>query len=231
MTEQPNGPEAKPLATWRPLVLWSAAIVAFLGLVWFAAAVVVPAYEVHRAIDDAKRAPPAPPGTLMAKLGGPEPAARKLSIYLSLPKALIYREPSEDQRWWSLYNDKRGIAVGVLGDCGKHGVPTLVRMLDHSEARMRSEAASALGSIGPDARDAVPALIRALSDDDHGSKEYGHGPPLFVCRSAAEALGDIGPDAAAAVAALQQLCERSSREIVRETAARAIDKIRVKRTE
>ena len=56
-----------------------------------------------------------------------------------------------------------------------------------------------LGHIGPDARAAVPALIRSLDDNDE-----------FVHSAAAAALGKIGPAAAVAVPAMIKALEASS---------------------
>src|SRR5882672_1444287 len=62
---------------------------------------------------------------------------------------------------------------------------------------VREEAASALGTIGPSATNAVPALIEALNDEKPR-----------VQWAAAAALGNIGPDAKAAVPALIKRVER-----------------------
>ena len=62
-------------------------------------------------------------------------------------------------------------------------VPSLIAALK-KDALVRQNAALALGQIGPDARDAVPALKEALGDSE-----------WTVRRHAAIALGHIGPDA------------------------------------
>jgi HEAT repeat protein len=58
------------------------------------------------------------------------------------------------------------------------------------------EAAAALDRLGPQASEAVPALILALKDAD-----------VHVRKLAALALGDIGPDAVVAVPALTEACQ------------------------
>lgn len=65
---------------------------------------------------------------------------------------------------------------------------------DH-DSEVRASAAESIGRIGPTARQAVPALIALLSNDE----EEDH-----VLSAAAEALGLIGPDSKAAVLVLQQ---------------------------
>ena len=67
--------------------------------------------------------------------------------------------------------------------------------LKSHDADVRRAAARALGDIGPDAKDAVPALIEALEDDE-------------VSLIAIWALGQIGPAARSAAPAITQLMER-----------------------
>src|SRR5262245_61803438 len=68
-------------------------------------------------------------------------------------------------------------------------VPQLCQiMATHPDEGVRWEAARTLGKIGPHAKSAVPALVKAMMD-----------PAAKVREHAAEALGDIGPEAAVAV--------------------------------
>jgi HEAT repeat protein len=60
---------------------------------------------------------------------------------------------------------------------------------------VRAPAADALGSIGPAAKAAVPAL---------GERLLATVEQTYVLRSAAAALGNIGPDAAGALPELQR---------------------------
>jgi len=89
-------------------------------------------------------------------------------------------------------------AINVLGMIGpekirpkvREATDALVRALSDPYWRTRSNAATALGNMGPAAREAVPALTRALQDTAN------------VQWSAAKALGAIGPAAREAVPTL-----------------------------
>jgi HEAT repeat protein len=63
-----------------------------------------------------------------------------------------------------------------------------MQSLDDPNPLIRYRAARVLARIGPDALEAVPALVRHLNDVD-----------ISVRREAARALGQIGPQAAEAV--------------------------------
>ena len=76
----------------------------------------------------------------------------------------------------------------------------------------RVQAAKALGGIGPDAKDAVGALIKSLDDESD------------VRKAAAKALGKIGPDAKKAVDVLVKILDTYDHE-VREAAAEALGEI------
>jgi HEAT repeat protein len=96
-------------------------------------------------------------------------------------------------------------------------VATLVGLLSDQDSVVDSEAARALGLIGPEAEAAVPALIEALKDE----REWG----LVPC-AAAVALGDIGPAARPAVSALKEMAENNKDASLRRVAARAMKRIR-----
>ena len=74
--------------------------------------------------------------------------------------------------------------------------------------------ALALGEIGPDAKIAVPILIKALDDEYEG-----------VRRFAALALGKIGPEAEQAVPALIISLRDDRDKDVRSSAAKALGQI------
>ena len=63
-----------------------------------------------------------------------------------------------------------------------------------SDFEVRRAAIKALGKIGPDARAAIPALIRNMKDENAFIREYS-----------AESLGQIGPVAKEAVPQLIEL--------------------------
>jgi HEAT repeat protein len=99
-----------------------------------------------------------------------------------------------------------------------------------SEHPNRDNAAAALGQFGPAAKDAVPALTKALDDQNicHEAAKAlvrilpaDEAVPLFVPRlqelngsvhqTAAEALGLLGPDAEEAAGALIQMSESKTK--------------------
>ena len=81
--------------------------------------------------------------------------------------------------------------VWILTILGPIAVPTIAMALKDQDTKVRQQAASKLGGMGPAAAEAVPALIEALKDQGEE-----------VRRSAASALGSIGPVAVEAIPAL-----------------------------
>ena len=67
-------------------------------------------------------------------------------------------------------------------------------LVNDPDPDVRQAAAFALGEIGPDAAEAVPALTKALGDRDDA-----------VRKSFIEALGSLGPEAKPAVTALAKV--------------------------
>jgi hypothetical protein len=97
-------------------------------------------------------------------------------------------------------------------DGGKEAVPVLVELVKEKDLWVRTLAMRSLARIGPEAREAVPALIAVLDDnravDPFDEPGVGLGTDWAVWpvyREAAEALGAIGPDAKAAVPVLIEL--------------------------
>jgi hypothetical protein len=60
--------------------------------------------------------------------------------------------------------DCQRYAAKALGRFGKAAVPHLLKVLEGKDAVARMWAVRALGQIGPDAQEAIPALVRARSD-------------------------------------------------------------------
>ncbi|MBC8875889.1 MAG: HEAT repeat domain-containing protein [Planctomycetes bacterium] len=64
------------------------------------------------------------------------------------------------------------VASRALVTVGSEAVPILIEDLSHSRADIRQWAATVLGEIGADAREAIPPLVGAMSDDvDPGVRE------------------------------------------------------------
>ena len=217
--------------TWRPIALWSAAILLALGLAWFVGAVAVPVWQTRAAVK--KHAINSDFIGAVRSLGGPEQAASKLRFYFLLP-----------ERW----TESRWFAARLLGHCGPSAAPSLRRLLRAPESEstdvriqaldslndlapssavpeliaaledkdptVRSMSAKVLGRIGPQAQEAVPALTRILTDIYSNTR----------C-SAARALGEIGPGASEAIGPLTKAGVDPEGE-VRAAAAEALKKIR-----
>lgn len=105
--------------------------------------------------------------------------------------------------------EARGRAAYALGGIGEPAIPALIEALNHEDRDVRSNAAYALGRIGEPAKDAVPVLMKAMSNDD------------YVRLGAAEALGKIGEPA---VPALVEALNHED-EDVRRNAASVLGKI------
>jgi HEAT repeat protein len=94
-------------------------------------------------------------------------------------------------------------------------VPTLIKELHARNADRRLKAAQALTNLGPDAKDAVPALIHALKTDRDSRVRIW----------AANALGRIGPAAKDGVPALIDASRADSEIIVRRASAMSLGQI------
>jgi len=134
------------------------------------------------------------------RLGGPKSAAERLARYLRLPE-------------WATTNARKQNAIYLLRSCGEWAVPPLTEMLDESKRDFYRCACSSLRFIGPNAKEAVPALVKGLSSTD-----------AYVRVSAVSPLGRIGPEARAAVPALVKALEDSDAD-VRRLAAWALGEI------
>ena len=129
-------------------------------------------------------------GPIVERFGGPERAAKRLRLFLRLPRWAI---PAswENDRW---------VAVATLRACDAPAVPVLVEALD--DERVRSTAARTFAWVGPEARAAAGHLIEALED-----------PSADVRRNAAWALGRIGWDTPAISEALVRALDDEERGV------------------
>jgi HEAT repeat protein len=208
-----DAPPAPPLRTWRPMAAWTAGLLLVLGLIWFAAAVVAPLWQV-RAVLEQVRHGGVPAGEAVQLLGGSERAAVSVGLYLRLPNRIVgNRREACDLLLSCDLSGGKGLAYllgdpdestaalaghALMGLSVEHGpemaslVPALTKALAHKHPSVRGYSAVTLSRIGPEAVGAVPALISLLDDKDTGSE-------------AIDALGNIGPGARAAEARLKQL--------------------------
>lgn len=92
-------------------------------------------------------------------------------------------------------------AVEAIAHYEEAAVPSLRRLLDHEDQRVRCYACSALIRLGPHAREATPDLVAIVSDPE----EIGR-----TREDAMLALAQIGPAAASAVPVLQRLLREDS---------------------
>jgi HEAT repeat protein len=115
----------------------------------------------------------------------------------------------------------------AFGSLGRRAVPTLISVLeDDRNFDSQLEAATCLGFIGPEAEEAVPALIKALGKK--GTKKWGV-LTLRLDTHAAWALEHLGEKAKAAIPALEQLAKDTD-EDVRTSAREALAAIRGQRS-
>jgi HEAT repeat protein len=88
------------------------------------------------------------------------------------------------------------IAGGNEGEL-RHKEKTIdewIKELDHNDVEVRRNAARALGQKGPEAKEAIRALIEVLQDKDE-----------YVRTAAGRALGKMGPEAERAISALMKM--------------------------
>jgi len=81
-------------------------------------------------------------------------------------------------------------ALGLFRADAAAAVPDLIGVLEHPNGNIRQRAALALGRIGAPAKEAIPALSKAIDTENLLPLYRG-----IVVSAAVEALGGIGPDA------------------------------------
>ncbi len=118
------------------------------------------------------------------------------SVRRATMQGLVTMQQTAKPAWGEmirLFNDDdssvRGTLARGLGGMGVEGVPTLTKLLGDKDAHVRAAAADSLGTIGPAAKDAAPALKRLLTD----MGMLGELAPR-VCHHAGEALAKILSD-------------------------------------
>lgn len=154
--------------------------------------------------DDAREAIP----DLIALLGDSdsrvrESAAKALGAFTTLDKtavAPLVELFSEDIRT----SFAAGYAAGAVAKTGKAGVGRLVTALRDSSSGVRKYAARGLGLIGPDAKEALPQLVRLLKTDRDTD----------VRREAATALGRIGTDTEESLVTLIDLVKSRNKDLL-----------------
>jgi hypothetical protein len=124
MITQPIDSSTKPPRTWRPMLLWTLAILLVLGLVWFVTGVVVPAVGTNRILRelDSRRTKVEPcpiwdretEAGALERLGGAEKAFARLRIYRALPASIATHQQA---------------ALRLIGLCGGRALPVLRRAL------------------------------------------------------------------------------------------------------
>src|SRR5690242_14914360 len=82
-------------------------------------------------------------------------------------------------------------------------VDALIKQLKSPDSDMRRQAATKLGEIGKEAKNAGPALVTAIKTDKD----------LFVRRFSAQSLGQVEADPKLAVPALAALLKEDSKEL------------------
>ena len=182
-----ESPVEKPRSK-RIYVYWGVALALLLGLGLFCWKVVVPVMETGAVLREdyfgAGRQSIGYPwndqavATAIKRLGGPKAAAWRIGLYLR-----VSRRPDLH----------RHNAARILGNCGKHAVPTLVRLMRDENMYVSFRAVASLGLTGSPR--AFEPLMRALKSDDHITRY-----------AAAGALGRLGDDRAvgALTSALEQ---------------------------
>lgn len=92
----------------------------------------------------------------------------------------------------------------ALAGVGAPAVPALTKLLGDPDRQIRFHAARTLGEIGPEAKAAVPSLIRELDWElEHFGPDHDSRRHTFVW-----ALGQIGPEAHAAIPSFKILFKR-----------------------
>lgn len=136
-------------------------------------------------------------GELIGVTQGGSRAANLLSIFVNVTEVRTVLDDYLRQKGGRWVGDARPpLRTGKTGP-SMGDLASVIKSLEHKDAKIRSKAAGLLGDVGPAARLGVPGLLKLLSDHD----------PL-VRRVAGEALNKIGPPEAADVQLLVTTLEQ-----------------------
>lgn len=141
-------------------------------------------------------------------IGGPKAKAAIPVLRLTL----------QSKEWRAKFSAAK--ALQLLGAPLEEVVPIYLEELGNNDPNVRIKAALGLGDLGPQAKSAVPGLIKAFADNRDEA-----GPYYDVFRSyVASTLGKIGPEAAQAIPVLRGALQ-DKHEAVRFSASVALKKI------
>lgn len=157
----------------------------------------------------------APPELLaLLESGSPEDRDQAAQIVATFSRGIDAAIPVMFQAFENGQPGQPGImnAAMIVARPSPGAVPLLIEKLGHERVDVRAHAARMLGRIGPEARDALPALLTLLANSDPRGIEGLNVPKDFrgyspnhdpAAETAAQAVGKIvaGTDAAPAIAA------------------------------
>ncbi|HZW31499.1 MAG TPA: HEAT repeat domain-containing protein [Isosphaeraceae bacterium] len=148
-----------------------------------------------------------PPPELVAALRDESAAVRAAAA-----RALVPFGPGLDPEIPTLIALMERDEMNVRGACAEalHAaqphpalVPTLIGFLDSPDRNVRAITADLLGRIGPDARGAIPALIKVLKEPFGRERDRSWSVSPEPARSTARALGKMGPSREAIAALIE----------------------------
>jgi HEAT repeat protein len=169
---------SKQVHTWRPMKMWACGILLALALTWVISARVVPFLQVRSKIEVAANGGIylTNPWVRVEELGGPERAVPKLALYLRLPEGIArgrwaavdmlgHCGQSAEPVLLRLISDSdAGVrrhaarALQEMGSRSREVIQALVEALDDPDNDVSDAAAEVLGTLGPEAATAIPAL-------------------------------------------------------------------------
>lgn len=135
--------------------LWTAGILAALGLTWLVGTLTVSVRQTGRVLAQYHSGE-----EKLKLLGGSKVALRRLHLYVALP------------RW--LASDRDG-AVAMLGLCGPEAAPTLKRALADPDDAVRWCAACSLVEVKSDTPECVAIIAQGLKAQDVDRRTFAAG--------------------------------------------------------